>query len=243
LYGDKLILKLDHEGDSFLVVLNKTTGEELWRQARDEVTSWSEPLVIEHGGRPQIVVSASSRVRGYDLESGDLIWECGGLGSNVIPAPVYHDGMVFVMSGYRDPNLLAIKLGGTGDLTGTDAVVWSQDRGTSYTVSPVLHDGKLYVLSDRGLISCFDAKTGESYYHQKRLPGPYNFKASLVAANGKLYLASEDEDVLVVKMGKEFEVLATNKLTDEMFVATPAIADGEIFLRSQENLYCIGGKN
>ncbi|MCP5110829.1 MAG: PQQ-binding-like beta-propeller repeat protein [bacterium] len=238
LYKDALILKFDHEGDSFIITLDKNTGEELWRKPRDEISGWSSPLVVEHDGRTQVIVGGTTRVRGYDLKTGEVIWECGGLGANAIPDLLFEDGIVWVMSGYRDPNMMAIKLG-EGDLTGTDAVLWSQTRGAAYTASPVLHDGKLYVLTDRGMISCFNAKTGEPYYHQQRLPGPYSFKASLVGTDGKLYLSSENEDVIVLKMGEEFEVLATNKLTDQMFIATPAISEGEIFLRGQNTLFCI----
>ncbi len=143
------------------------------------------------------------------------------------------------MSGYRDPNLLAIRLGREGDLTGTDAIVWTNQKGNSYTPSPVLHDGKLYLLTDNGMLSCLDAKTGKPYYQQQRLPKPYNFKASPVGANGKLYLSSENGDVIVVKMGETFEVLATNTLEGQTFIGTPAILDGEIYLRGQNTLFCV----
>jgi outer membrane protein assembly factor BamB len=239
LSGDRLILVFDHEGDSFMVVLDKNTGKEIWRADRDEPSNWAAPLVVEYGGLKQVIVSSVRKVRSYALDSGQVIWECAGLGTNTIPHPVRQDDLVFVMSGYQNPNLMAIRLGRTGDLTGTDAVVWSQTRGNSYTASPVIYQNKLYVLTDNGMISCYNARTGEPYYHQTRLPQTYSFKASPVGANGKLYLASENEDVLVLRMGEKFEVLATNKMTDEMFVATPAITGGEIFLRSQTRLYCI----
>ncbi|HSE98680.1 MAG TPA: PQQ-binding-like beta-propeller repeat protein [Blastocatellia bacterium] len=239
LAGDRLIHTFDHEGSSFIVALDKRTGKELWRSPREERSSWSTPLIIEHGGRQQAIVSATTKVRSYDVQTGKVIWECAGLGSNVIPAPVYHNGIVYVMSGHRDPKLMAIKLGKEGDLTGTDSVVWSQTRGVSYTASPVLHEGKLYVLTDSGQMSCFNIETGEPYYHQVRLPRPYNFKASPVGAAGKLYLASEDSDVIILKMGEKFEVVATNKLEDQIFIASPIILDGELFLRSQNTLYCI----
>jgi outer membrane protein assembly factor BamB len=185
------------------------------------------------------VVSASKRVRSYDPSTGRLIWECAGLGSNVIPAPVAAAGMVYVMSGHRDPNLLAIRFGRQGDLTGTDAIAWTNNRGNPYTASPVLHDNKLYLVTDSGMLSCLNAVTGEPYYHLQRLPRPYSFKASPVAANGKLYLATENGDVVVVRMGEKYEVLATNTLTDQTFIATPAIVGGSIYLRSQDALYCI----
>jgi outer membrane protein assembly factor BamB len=211
----------------------------MWRAARDERSSWSTPLILEHAGRRQVVVSATTRVRSYDVQTGKLIWECAGLGSNVIPAPIYHNGVVYVMSGHRDPKMLAIRLGKEGDLTGTESVVWSHTRGIPYTASPVLHDGKLYVITDSGQVSCFNAATGEPYYQQVRLPRPYNFKASPVGAGGKLYLASEEGNVIVLKMGDKLEVLATNTLEDQVFIASPVIVGGELFLRSQNYLYCI----
>ena len=240
--GNRLILIFDHEGDSFMVVLDKTTGKEIWRVNRDEKSNWAAPLVVDYQGQKQIVVSAVNKVRSYEFETGKVLWECAGLGSNTIPQPVRQDDLIFAMSGHQKPNLLAIRLGRQGDLTGTDAIVWSQTRGNSYTPSPVIYDNKLYVLTDNGMVSCYNARTGEPYYHQTRLPKAYNFKSSLVGANGKLYLASENEDVLVLKMGEKFEVLATNTMTDQIFIATPAIYGGEIFLRSQNRLYCISGK-
>ena len=242
LIDNRLIKVFDHEAGSFIVALDKRTGKELWRVTRDEASSWSTPLAIEIDGRKQVVVSATRKVRSYDPENGGLLWEAAGLGANVIPVPVYQNGVVYVMSGYRDPRLMAIKLGKEGDLTGTDSIVWNHTRGLAYTASPVLHDNKLYVITDNGLLSAFNATTGEPYYSQVRLPQTYNFKASPVAANGKLYLATEHGDVVVVRMGEKFEVLATNTLTDQVFIATPVIAGGEIFLRGQNTLFCISEK-
>ena len=237
--GDKLVMLFDHEGDSLLVALDKNTGRELWRTPRPAGSTWSSPLVITAGGKKQVLVSATKFVAGYDLETGKLIWQTTGLGRNVIPMPVVADGVAIVMSGYQAPNLLAIRLGREGDLTGTDAILWQNQRGNSYTPSPVLHEGKLCMLTDNGTISCFDAKTGKAFYSQMRLPKSYSFKASPVAANGKLYLATEDGDVVVLKMGENFEVLATNTLADQVFIATPAIMDGAIYLRGQNTLFSI----
>jgi outer membrane protein assembly factor BamB len=237
--GDKLVVLFDHEGDSFLVALDKNTGRELWRTPRPPGSTWSSPMVITVAGKKQVLVSATKFVAGYDLDTGKLIWQTTGLGRNVIPMPVVADGVAIVMSGYQAPNLLAIRLGKEGDLTGSDAILWQNQRGNSYTASPVLHEGKLYVLTDSGTISCFDAKTGKAFYAQQRLPKSYSFKASPVAANGKLYLASEDGDVVVLRMGETYEVLATNTLADQMFVATPAIMDGALYLRGQNTLFCI----
>jgi outer membrane protein assembly factor BamB len=239
LHGSVLLLNFDQEENSFLLALDKSTGKQIWKVDRDEISAWSPPFVAEHDGEKQVIISATNKVRSYDLATGKLIWECAGLGSNVIPAPVIHNGTVIVMSGHRNPNLLAIKLGKTGDLTGTDAVAWTNQRGNSYTPSPVLHDGKLYMLTDNGMLSCLNASDGKPHYLQQRLPKPYNFKASPVAVNGKLYLSSEDGDVIVVKMGEKFEVLATNTHADEMFIASPAVADGSLYLRGRNTLYCV----
>jgi outer membrane protein assembly factor BamB len=239
LSGNKLILVFDHEGDSFMVVLDKATGKEIWRASRDEKSNWAAPLVVNFKGRTEVIVAGSAKVRSYELETGKVIWECAGLGANTIPQPVQQDDLVFVMTGYRNPMLMAIRLGREGDLTGTDAVVWSQTKGNSYTPSPVIFENKLYVLTDTGMVSCYNARTGEPYYHQVRLPKAYSFKSSPVGANGRLYLASENDDVIVLKMGEKFEVLATNTMPDQVFIATPAITGGEIFLRSKTTLFCI----
>src|ERR1039457_211341 len=237
--GDKLVILFDHEGDSFLVALDTNTGRELWRTPRPPGSTWSSPLVVTVAGKKQVLVAATKFVAGYDLETGKLIWQTTGLGRNAIPMPVVADGVAFVMSGYQAPNLLAIRLGREGDLTGTDAILWQNQRGNSYTPSPVLHEGKLYVLTDSGTISCFDARTGKPFYAQQRLPKSYSFKSSPVAANGKLYLSTEDGDVVVLRMGEKFDVLATNTLADQVFIATPAIMDGAIYLRGQNTLFCI----
>ena len=236
---DRLILNFDHDGDSFIVALDKNDGRELWRTSRDETSAWSQPLVVEYQDRRQIVVSATSKVRSYDFQTGKLIWECAGLGANAIPTPVAHNGIVYVMSGFRDPNLMAVRLGRQGDLTGSDAIIWTNKRGNSYTASPVLHENKLYFVTDTGMLSCLNAATGEPYYQQQRLPKPYNFKASPVGAAGKLYLATENGDVVVMKMGEKFDVLTTNTLSGQVFISSPAVAEGSLYLRTQEALYCI----
>jgi outer membrane protein assembly factor BamB len=242
LVGDRLILVFDQEAGSFMVALDKRSGKELWRMNRDEASSWSTPLAVDHGGRKQVIVAATRKVRGYDPEDGKVLWEAAGLGGNVIPVPVHQNGVVYVMSGYRDPRLMAIKLGKAGDLTGSDSILWSQTRGLAYTTSPVLYDNKLYIATDNGMLSVLNATTGEPHYAQTRLPKAYNVKASPVGANGKLYLATEDGDVVVIKMGDKFEVIGTNTLADQVFIATPVIAGGEIFLRGQNKLFCISQK-
>jgi outer membrane protein assembly factor BamB len=242
LHGDKLIMLMDHEGDSFIAMIDAATGNEIWRTDRtgDAVTNWSTPLVVEHNGARQIVVSASKRVHAYDFNTGKSIWSATGLGQNTIPQPVQHGDLVWVMSGYRNPKGMAIRLGREGDLTGTDAIVWTQDRGMSYTASPALHDGILYMITDTAMVSAFDLKTGTPHYHQIRLPKPYNIKSSPVIANGKIYYSTEEGDVIVAKTGPAWEIIATNTLADQSFVTSPAIANGDIYLRSRTHLFRIG---
>jgi len=241
LHGRALILNFDHEGDSFIVVLDKRTGNELWEADRDEPSSWAPPLVVEHEGREQVVVSGTNKVRSYDLESGEPIWECAGLGTNAIPTPVQVGDTVLVMSGHRNPRLMAIRLGRTGDLTGTDAIAWSSTTGAAYTCSPVLRGDEFYALSDRGFLSCFDARTGEPFYLEQRLPRGLAFKASPVGVGDALYLLAETGEVVIVRMGPELEVLATiDSLGDELFLASPVVAGGELYLRSLDELVCIG---
>ena len=239
LHEGKLVTVFDHQEDGLLAVTDAATGKEIWSVPRREGSSWSTPLVVSHQGKKQIVVTATPKAMAYDLDTGRLVWEVSGIGLNPIPMPVQQGDVVYVMSGYRDPKLMAVRLGRTGDLTGTDAVAWQSIRGLSYTPSPVLHDGVLYVLTDNGQLRPLTAAPGEPYYQQQRLPQPYNFKASPVAVNGKLYLASEEGDVIVVKVGRTYEVLGTNTLANQSFIATPAVAGGDLYLRSRTHLFRI----
>jgi outer membrane protein assembly factor BamB len=239
LHDGRLLLHFDHLDTGFLVMLDPATGREIWRTKRTEPYNWAAPFVARHDGRRQIIVSGLT-VRGYDFETGTMLWEAAGLGENTIPQPVQHADMIFAMSGHTVKMLMGIRLGRPGTLTGTDAIAWSTARGASYTPSPVIHDSRLYVLTDTGMLSCLDAATGAPHYQQARLPKPYSFKASPVGANGRLYLASEEGDVVVVRMGDTFEVLATNAMPGHSFIASPVIVDGDIYLRSRTHLFRIG---
>ncbi len=242
LSGDVIVVNWDHEDGSFIVALDKNSGRELWRQAREEKTSWATPLVVEFEGKPQVVTDASSKIRSYDLATGKLLWECGGLTANVIPSPVAGDGMVYSMSGFRSNALLAIRLGRTGDLTGSDAIAWSHNRSTPYVPSPLLYDDKLYFFANNnGMISCLDSKTGNTLIDAERLEDLKNVYASPAGAGGRVYLVGRNGVTLVIKESDKLEVLATNRL-DESFDASPAIAGKELFLRGREYLYCIAEK-
>jgi outer membrane protein assembly factor BamB len=238
----RLIVLADHEDEGFLTMLDAATGKEIWRTPRTDGTNWAAPLVVTHAGRKQIVVNSARKVRAYDYQTGKQIWEVAGLGQNTIPRAVQHQDLVLVMSGFRNPQLMAIRLGREGDLAGTDAIVWRMDRGLSYTASPVLLDGKLYFITDTAMVSAVDVMTGQPVYQQVRLPKPYNIKASPIAVAGRLYFPTEEGDVIVAKVGPTFEIIATNTLTDQSFIASPALADGDIFLRSRTHLFRISQK-
>ena len=241
LYGDTVIVTWDHEGDSYILALDKATGKERWKVERDEPTSWATPIIVEANGRPQIITSATNRVRGYDLESGDAIWECGGMTLNTIPSPVCGNGLVYAISGFRGSGLLAIDYAkAKGDITGKPAVVWTYDGGhTPYVPSPLLYDDKLYFLDvNKAILSCVDAKSGKALYNKKRLDGLDGAYASIVGAKNRVYITGRNGATAVVRHGENFELLATNVL-DDGFDASAAIAGNEIYLRGREHLYCI----
>jgi outer membrane protein assembly factor BamB len=235
----RLIVLFDHEGDGFLTMLDAATGRDIWRTPRTDGTNWAAPLVVRHNGRKQIVVNSPRKVRAYDYESGKQLWETAGLGLNTIPRAVQHGDTVVVMSGFINPRVMAIQLGREGDLAGTDAIKWTATRGLAYTTSPVLLDGTLYFLTDNGMVSAIDANTGTPVYQQVRLPKPYAIKSSPVAAGGMLYFPTEDGEVVVARVGPMLDVVATNVLADQSFVASPAVAGGDIFLRSRTHLFRI----
>ena len=241
LYGDTLIVNWDHQGDSFVVALDKSSGKQRWKVARDEITSWSTPLVVLHAGKAQVVISATKRVRAYDLATGELIWSCAGLSRNVVASPVAADGLVYVANSYDWKAMLAIRLDkASGDVTGTDAVVWVRDRDTPYVPSPVLDGRNLcFVKHNQAVLTCVDAATGETRAGPMRLSGLQSVFASPVAAAGRLYVASRNGATAVVKLERGYEVLALNRL-DDTFAASPAIVGEEIFLRGERFLYCIG---
>jgi len=243
LHGNTLVVNWDHEGNDFIVAFDKRTGKELWKADRDEPTSWSTPLVVAHAGKPQVIVNATNRVRSYDLANGKLIWENTGTTANAIPSPVAAEDMVYVTGGFRGSALFAIRFAGaTGDLSNSTAVVWKHSEDTPYVPSPLLYDGKLYFLKvNSGILSCFNAKTGEPHYSRQRLESIANIYASPVGAAGRVYFLSRDGVTMVIKNSASFEVLATNKLEDDTD-ASPALVDDEMYLRGRKFLYCIAEK-
>ena len=243
LYADTLILSQDQEGPSFIVALDSKTGRERWKVARDEGTSWSTPLVFEHAGRHQVITSATKRIRSYDAASGALLWEAAGMTGNVIPCPVADKGIVYCMSGFRGSALMAIRLAAAkGDITAKpQALAWSRQKDTPYASSPLLYDGLLYYIKiNMGVLTCVEAATGKVHYGSRPLGGINMIYSSPVGAAGRVYVTGRNGVTLVIKHGPALEVLARNKL-DDVFTASAALADRELYLRGHKSLYCIAG--
>ncbi len=238
IHGDSLLLNWDQEEESALYCLDAKTGRTKWRTARDEKTSWNTPLVVEHKGRTQVVLNGTTRVRGYDLESGKEIWQCGGMTVNAIPSVVTANGVAYVLSGYKGAAALAISLDARGDVTGSDKVLWHYHKGTPYVPTPLLLGDRLYFTKENeALLTVLDTKTGKPVLESARLPGARSFYASPVAAAGRVYLVDRDGTTLVLKAGDKLEILATNRL-DEPIDASPVVVGKQLFLRGEKALYC-----
>jgi outer membrane protein assembly factor BamB len=242
LYKDRLFLQWDHEGESFMASMDKKTGHEIWRVKRDEKTSWATPLVVEVNGKPQVITVATSLVRSYDAGTGELIWSSSGMTANAIPCPVYADGILYVMSGFRGNALQAIDpTKAKGDITGTDAIMWTYNQDTPYTPSPLLMDGRLYFLrANNGILTCLDAKTGKVIYSNQKTEGINQLFSSLTGVGDRIYMVSKNR-ALVIKAGDTFQILSSNPLDDD-FIASPVIVDDELFLRGYHYLYCFSEK-
>ena len=246
LWGNTLVLSFDHEGDSFAVAVDKRDGSVLWRKEReDEGTNWSSPFIVVHEGRAQAVINGGSFVRSYDLETGEVLWKVSGMTKGPIPVPVPGDGMVYLASGTNGQVFKAIRLGGSGDLTGTAAEVWTLQKGVPYNPTPLLWGDEIYLVKEgmKGptFVSALDARTGAEHYLNARLPSSYVIRSSPVGAGDQIYLGTEEGDVLVLRRGTELEVLAVNPM-GEQILATPAIAGDDIFVRTRGHLYRIAAE-
>jgi outer membrane protein assembly factor BamB len=241
LYENSVIVQADEDNGekSFIAALDKETGEEIWKVARKVQASWATPILVEFEGRTELVTNGNEAIISYDAATGKELWRVKGVESNAIPSPVAGPGMVFVSAGFPRKITKAIKLGGSGDLTDTSNVVWEYEKGTAYVPSTLLYGDHLYLLSDKGILTCLDSKTGKTIYQGGRVPVPAMFKASPVGVDRHILLASEDGDVFVIKAGPIHEVLAVNSIGEPIW-ASPAISEGRIFLRGKEHLYCIG---
>lgn len=240
LHGNTLVVNWDHEGQSFVAAYNKSSGDELWKKQRDEVTSWSSPIIIDVKGQRQVVVCGSNRIRAYDLATGAVIWSCSGLSQNVCATPVYADGVLLAGSSYDTRNFLAIEVAGArGDITGTSRVLWSRRTGPPYVPSPLLYQGAVYFLRHyQGVLSRLDAKSGSEQPGQIRLPVITDVYSSPVAAAGRVYVTDLRGTTRVLESTASAKFLARNRLEDS-FSATMVLVEDEIYLRGRKFLYCI----
>jgi outer membrane protein assembly factor BamB len=239
LYKDLVILVCDEENGekSFVVALDRRTGKEVWRTPRKIELSWATPVIVNANGRDELITSGNQANIAYDPATGRELWRMEGLKNNAVTTPVVGDGVVVISSGYPDKLSLAVKPGGSGDVT--SAILWRYAKGSAYVPSPILYGGYVYLLTDKGLVTCLDAKTGAVKYEGARPPVPATFMASPVAVDGRLLLMSQDGDTFVVKAGPEFAIERTNTL-GEPISASAAVAGGRLYIRGEKHLFAIG---
>jgi outer membrane protein assembly factor BamB len=236
LYGDLLILLCDHASASYILALDKQTGKERWKADRGKGrSSYSTPLVIEGAFGAELVVNSSERVDAYDPKTGKFLWHAGEPNRFPIPSPVFHDGVIYASRGYRSGPYMALRPGGTGDVTGTQTI-WSAPTGAPYVSSLLYYEGVIYMANDVGVLTAIDAATGARLW-QERVDGV--FSASPIAGGGHIYFVSENGDTVVVKAGRTPQIVGRNAL-GERAVASPAASNGRIFIRTDSHLFCIG---
>jgi outer membrane protein assembly factor BamB len=241
LHNDRVILLCDHDGkrlntfDSFVVALDLKDGKTLWKTDRPGIfRSWSTPILVPRsGGKFTVVVNGPNELRGYDLKTGGQLWAVGGVNDWVAPSPVFHQGIIFAGSGKNGP-LFAIRAGGKGR-GATPSFVWKHAEGGPYVCSPLAYRDCLYVQDEDGALACYNALDGELHYRHE-LDG--KFTASPVAGDGKVYTTNDAGITYVVKAGPAFTLLAENSL-GENTLASAAISDGDLFLRTESHLYCV----
>jgi outer membrane protein assembly factor BamB len=247
IYKNLVIVQADIQKDSFIAAYDLKTGKQVWKTMRDELPSWSTPTVVESKGRAEVVTNGTKAIRGYDPLTGKELWSIGPNSEIATPTPFFAHDLIYVTNGYRPVQpIYAIRPGASGDLTlkdgkeSSDFVAWSKQRGGPYMPTPLVYGEHFYVLSNQGVVAAYNAKTGERLY-QERLAGRGGaFTASPVAADGKLYFSSEDGEVFVVRAGPKYEYVGANPM-GEVIMATPAVSDGMIFVRTTGHLFAVGG--
>jgi outer membrane protein assembly factor BamB len=246
IYKDTVIVQCDTQKDDFLLAVDIKTGKELWRTPRQEFPSWGTPTVYTGKTRTEIVTNASNFIRGYDPATGKELWRLGGSSKITAPTPVFSDDLIVVASGRRpEAPIFVIRAGASGDITlasgqtSNKDVAWSKQQRGSYMPTPLIYGEYLYVLANQGVFDCYNLKTGEEIYRERIPHQGSGFSGSPVAADGKIYLPSEDGDIFVIKAGKKFEVIGKNPM-GELLMATPAISSGMMFVRTQHHVIAIG---
>jgi outer membrane protein assembly factor BamB len=237
LYGDLLILQGDQEmgNGSFIAALDRATGDVVWYTQRSNRRSWATPLLVDTGSRTELLASGAEAVIAYDPATGKELWRSEGTISHPIPSIVAGDGLAFATAGSQRKVALALRVGADH---GDDRIAWRYDKGTAYVPSPILYRGLLYLMTDRGIVTCLDPASGEVVYEGGRVPVPATFTASPVAFDGKILLTSEDGDTFVLRAGPQHEILRTNSLGEPVY-ASPALAGGTIYIRGARHLFAV----
>ena len=248
IFNDQVIVQCDIQGDSFIAAFALASGEEVWRTERDEIPSWSTPVIHQFGDMPMLLTHATKAARGYDARNGELLWTLSKHSEIVVPTPFVAHDLIFVASGYAPVQpIYAIRPTARGDISVSkeaetnEFIAWSMQRGGPYMPTPIVYGDYLYCCANSGVLTCYQATTGQEVY-KKRMSasgGGLSFTASPLAADGHLYFTAEDGRVLVVKAGPEFELVATNTC-GESVLATPAISNGVMYLRTQNSLIAVG---
>jgi outer membrane protein assembly factor BamB len=243
LYKNLAILQCDIQKDSFIAAFDADTGKEVWRTSRKNIPSWATPTVYEGKGRAELITNGAEHMRGYDPLTGKELWNLKGTSMISVPTPFVVDDIIYLFSGYSrfQKATYALKPGSTGDLTpDSPSLAWHR-TDAPYLPTPIVYAGYVYTINTRGEFFCYRAKTGEEVYKQRLGTGAV-FSASPIAADGRIYLASEDGDVYVVKPGPTFELLGTNRV-GEVIMATPAIANGTFIVRTPSHVFAFATSN
>jgi outer membrane protein assembly factor BamB len=240
LFRDLVIIQRDEDTgeNSLIVAYDKKTGREVWKTKREVEISWGTPVLVEAGGRTELVTNGNERIIAYDPATGKELWRTKGVESNAIHTPLVGHGLVIVTAGYPVKRVLALR---PGDVPDEKRVAWEYLKGTGYVVSNVLYADYLYLLTDNGIVTCLDPKTGEVKYEGGRVPVPARFMGSPVAFAGYIALTSEDGDTYMLKAGPEHQIAATNSV-DEPVLSSPALSNGRIYIRGQKHLFAIGAR-
>jgi outer membrane protein assembly factor BamB len=246
IYKNMVIVQVDQQKGSFLTAINIENGRTAWKTERDELPSWGTPTIYPGKNRVELVTNGSKYIRGYDPETGKELWRLGGSSKITAPTPVFTNDLIIVASGRRpEMPIFAIRAGASGDITlkagesSNEGVIWAKQKVGPYMPTPIIYRGLLYTLRNQGILSCYDLATGEEKYTERIPHQGSGFSASPVASDGKIYLASEDGDIFVVREGAKFELMNKNGV-GQLMMATPAISGGMMFLRGERDLFAIG---
>jgi outer membrane protein assembly factor BamB len=246
IYQDLVIMQVDHQGNDFIIGCDIHTGKTIWKTEREELPSWGTPTIYKGENRIELITNSSNFIYGYNPETGEELWRLGGSSKITTPTPIYYEDIVIVCSGRRpEAPVFAIKAGANGDIsleadqTSNEFIVWSKTKRGPYMPTPIIYRGYLYTINNNGRFFCYNLKSGKEIYKESIPHKGGGFSASPVASDGKIYLPSEDGDIFVVQAGKKFKLLSCNNM-GELVMATPAISDSILYVRSQYHLFAVG---